>query len=423
MLPPAPSQSQSQAAQTAEEKKLENQKRAEILRAKLLAQRQNTPAKAHPPPSPAPAPSRPALPASDTPSKAPPGAATQSAQKPNNVPSHQDTQQGNEQQEQNLDDSSSDMNGLEALLAEGKAAADAKIAALAADEAARARSSPSPHTRIPQNGVGATHASLASRQPHQPPTKHPLPNRPTNLSDSYYADLAIWLELTGFHDVNFRNAKLRTYKERKSLEEEAARIQERLEKLRRDEQAEMQPWRMGTPVLATVMAPPPLPATLPPDDKTVPPPTNGVKRPRSSDSTQAEKNSRRREDNSGFRIRGANDSPEARSATTARRPRSPSPADRRIGYPPDSRRRSIDDRAARSRDSSLERRQSYYRRDGDAAATRDYDHYLPREPAARPGYATVTGVSRPTRATPQFRGATGGSSDPRKSSQFYSRPV
>lgn len=144
----------------------------------------------------------------------------------------------------------------------------------------------------------------------------------------------------------------------------------------------MQLLRTATPTSSAIaIPPPPLPATMPAEMATpVVNSTNGIKRPRSPTSLPPEK-MRRREDSSGFRIRGANDSPlDARPPPPLGRPRTPSPPDleRRITYP-DARRSSYQPRVSRapSRDSSLERRQTYYRQDGEPSY---YDSYTPREP-------------------------------------------
>ncbi|KAK5706173.1 hypothetical protein LTR97_001160 [Elasticomyces elasticus] len=202
---------------------------------------------------------------------------------------------------------------------------------------------------------------------------------PQHLTDVYYADLAAWLEFTGYHDVEYRNSKLQKHKERKVLEAEAAKIQEQLDRLRREEEAEMQALRSSvahaTP--ASKQAAPALPSTMPTGDAAIMAGVangvlNGIKRPHSP--TPTERNNKRRDEPSanGFRIRGANDSPTDASAI-----------ERRISYP-DARRRSLD--ATKSRDPSLERRQAYYNRDGERAAPRAYDAYEPGRAGARDSY-------------------------------------
>ena len=348
--------------------KLENQRRAEMLRAKLMAVRQNTPAKA-----PTPAPTTPApLGKIETPSKAPATTAPQPLpQNPKRVVTAQPKEEqivAQTQVQPQPQHIASELD-LEALLTAGKAHADAQTAAAAAQQKEATRNAP-PAT----NGAAAPRdtqemdlfpAKMQQReQQHSSSSTDstPPPKHPTNLADVYYTDLAAWLDMTGYHDVDYRESKLRTYKERRALEEEAARIAEKLEKLRQAEETEMQLLRVGTPsVKAPAMAPPPLPQTIVPA-------VNGIKRGRSPGYPTAEK--RQREEN-GFRIRGAKESPEQGLALPARRPRSP-----------DARRSSVGERGppgGHSRDPSLERRAQYYRRDDNPRP----DHYTPRKPAPR----------------------------------------
>ncbi|KAK4503013.1 hypothetical protein PRZ48_006440 [Zasmidium cellare] len=389
-----------------QEEKDKNQKRAEMLRAKLLAQRQNTPSKAA---------SRAGTPAQVNPQ--PVEASTTAPAKPVQ-PTQQQPQTKNTVKEEVKKQSkpSTDVGNLEALLDQGKAMADAKTAALAAQATAataNAASNGTAKSAVRENGhAEKPHSPTntdAAREPAQHTDEHP--KRPSFLSDSYYADLPAWLEMTGFHDVEFRASKLSTYKERKALEEEAARIAERLEQLREVEQETMHSLRMMTPKpTPTAMAPPPLPAVMP-KEKATPKVngTNGIKRGRSPVSLPPEK-MRRRDDNSGFRIRGANDSPLDARPPPLRRPRTPSPADleRRISYP-DARRPPGNERKGpyrqpgsrrESRDPSLERRQTYYRDDGEAAY---YDTYAPQEPPPRLGFNNTrkNSISK----TPQYRGS------------------
>ncbi|KAF7193353.1 YTH domain-containing protein 1 [Pseudocercospora fuligena] len=369
-----------QAHKLAEERKAENQRQAELLRAKLIARRQNTPAK------------QTNTSRQNTPSKtiAPPAKQQQgsSVNMSSDPPEPPATHSKKEVEQPTA------VSSLEALLAEGKAYADAKTAALAAKpDPADVNTTNTKESEQQVNGINANvngvtaQESIKAEQPPTPETSRPTQQRrPTNLSDSYYVDLPAWLELTGYHDVDFRNNKLRTYKERRTLEEEAARIAERLEKLRQIEQQEMQQMRISTPMPAVNMAPPPLPSAMPSA-------TNGIKRARSPEATPTTKNARRREDNGGFRIRGATEATDNRQSR--RLSRSPPALDRRTAYP-DSRRRSIDERSERSRDPSLERRQSYYRRDGEPLREPPprYDHYVPREPPPRSGYHASPGASR-----------------------------
>lgn len=54
-------------------------------------------------------------------------------------------------------------------------------------------------------------------------------------------DVNLWLEITGYHDVEFRNGKLASYKERQQLEREAAKIDARIQKLNDQEAANETP--------------------------------------------------------------------------------------------------------------------------------------------------------------------------------------
>ncbi|USW52746.1 Putative YTH domain containing protein [Septoria linicola] len=358
--------------QTDSAKRLENQRRAEILRAKLLASRQNTPAKAATPAKTAPP--------VDTPTKAPAKATPPPTQPP----------QQNGDMHIKRQESAAELD-VEALLTASKAQADAEIAA-AKEREVPASSPVYKSAPVVTNGMQRRHAKDKDLITGEPVRRHeqqstestPPAKLSTNLADSYYTDLAAWLELTGYHDIDYRNSKLRTYKERRALEEEAARIAEKLEKLRQAEQAEMHQMRMSTPAVKMPdMAPPPLPQSIDPL-----PQLNGTKRGRSPETTSVEK--RQREDN-GFRIRGVKESPDGRPMSY-RRGRSPSPGyDRRMPYSDTHRRSSVDERVppgGRSRDPSLERRAQYYRRDEDFP---HYDHYTPREAVSRERYPLTNG--------------------------------
>lgn len=364
---------------TAEERKAENQRRAALLREKLMAQRQNTPIKTGS------IASRPETPAKQIQQTAP-----QPATRTSNT---------------EAENPSSDALGLEALLAEGRAAAAAKIKAKQVQSVKTDIAPPQQQPTVPASAprIIALPPADIQNTSQAAPTQN-TPAHSNNLTDVYYADLQPWLEMTGYHDVPFRTAKLRTFKERRALEEEAARINERLEKLRREEQAEMEAMRSSTahPSSTVPTAAPSLPPNMPSGDVAIMTAvanklTNGIKRPHSP--PPAEKVTRRREDvTPGFRIRGANeDSPrDTRPPTATRRPSSPKPLDRRISYP-DARRRSLDaGPGPRSRDPSLERRQAYYKRGDndrdreaalykrDIAASaltpgRGYDQYAPRD--------------------------------------------
>lgn len=427
---------------------MENEKRAQELRAKLLASRQNTPAKATPTSTSAAAVTRPkALDTSSPMPAATPQSATPAPPQPAPLPTQPKTmangnvkQQQQEKEKKEKKDKGSEKpkekpramqefdqlkadGKVDELLREGKAKADKLTAELAAksapvhnsDRPASPKSSITAEKKAPapakaqKPDLFPSHHQQQTQQQQQQQQQHVDPPRPTNLTDSYYADLAAWLELTGYHDVDFRTAKLRTYKERKELEGEAARIAAKLEALRQKELEEMQQLRIGTPKASTPTMPPPrLPQTMPSGKA-----ANGFKRGHSPEFD--EKVSRRREDN-GFRIRGANESPEIRPGARVSRPPSPNGIERRVSYP-DARRRSIDDRAPRSRDPSLERRQSYYRRDDDLPP-REYDHYSGPSRGPPPPRG-INDRARPAR-TPQYKGSVG--LDLRKGGQYQSRP-
>ena len=224
-------------------------------------------------------------------------------------------------------------------------------------------------------------------------------DRPLNMSDPYYDDLPVWLEFTGYHDVQFRNSKLSTYKERRELEQEAARIAQKLEQLKQAERADLDSLRATTAHLhtpaAAAMAPPPLPASMPPGDHRPDLFANGTKRPHSPDLASSQKASRRTND-SGYRFRGAND-------YGANLPRdNGSPIDRRGSLP--DRRRSLEERI--ERDPSLERRQKHYNQRegppphpsprGNGYFNRDGPRpFNAREREGRPGFSSVNRVNGP----------------------------
>ena len=274
-----PQQTEAEAA-----RKLEYQRRAEVLRAKLVAMRQNTPvAKARTP-----------TPKVDTPTKqspaaSPPAPHQQAEQQEEQQQEQQEKQQEEDPEDQKeegeVDEDEGEIPDIDALLAAGKAAADAQIAALnvngtktAPNKAHVEASTVNGHgTKSNHTQQQKTVARRGSDQHYQDTTSQHTPlttTSSTDLSDAYYTDLAAWLEMTGYHDVEYRNARLRTHKQRQKLEEEAARIAEKLERLKQAEQAEMQQIRLSTPNFrASSMAPPPLPKSLPQQ-------TNGVKRGR-----------------------------------------------------------------------------------------------------------------------------------------------
>lgn len=366
-----------------EEQKAENVRKAALLRAKLLAQRQNTPMKQ-------------TMSRTNTPAQHTPAANT-----PAHIPNTSNTMTAADTVMK--DNTPSDVLGLDSLLAEGKAAA-----AQAEQNKVNGTRPTSARTTNNFDKPAAEHVTAVQTQP----------NPPSALSDPYYADLPAWLELTGFHDVAFRTSKLHTFNEKRALEEEVARIQAKLDKLCEAEQASVQTLRasIGPQATAGVNAPP-LPSNMPSKDAAfmadvarefmaTPAATNGTKRSRSPEPIPV--NTRRRQDdNPGYRIRGANDSPPGPRRV------SPRPMERRISYP-EVRRSSYDMQAARSRDPSLERRQNYYRRDGEPAAIPppQYDQYIPRGPPhARPPYERGNGPSNyraaPCRGGQLYNGSAG----------------
>ncbi|KAI7185940.1 hypothetical protein KC316_g6288 [Hortaea werneckii] len=460
--PPQPEQPPPQPT-TALDSKTENQRKADFLRAKLIAQRQNTPKKA----ASVAAASRP-----ETPAHQPPPPQTQKTlhQPPSNsLKPSQDTHNA-----QSMNGSSDDALGVNALLAEGKAAAERAAnktngfeLAKQSQSAASARRSPNPSPAF--SAPRLSHPLPASRlNPDASPSKtQSIPSNPptSNLADPYYADLAPWLELTGYHDSTYRSSKLAKHHERRALEAEVARIHERLAKLKQEEQAEMEALRANVSHPFPSSTAPTLPAEMPNSADAAgsrfTQSSNGVKRPHSPDPSShpsatagSEKLPRRypppsRQDNNnsppGFRIRGANDSPsdslyrpQPAPASTHR----PSPPtgfpERRSSYShgadPRGRRSSLDygddDRAPRSRDPSLERRQAYYqpssssRRDSErgglppfhpsfssaptVAGAGRYDSYTPRDPPPPPRFGGGAGGGKERGGGPRSGSASGG---------------
>lgn len=172
--------------------------------------------------------------------------------------------------------------------------------------------------------------------------------------------------------MQFRNTKLGTYKERRELEKEAARIAERLEKLKEVEKTDLESLRATTahPTPASQMAPPPLPSTMPPGE--IRSGANSLKRPHSPVSVAAGKASRSFTD-AGYKFRGANGlmgaSHDLFSASQRRQSHS-------------KRRKSYDER--QERDPSLERRLSNFVHRGDEHARGDHTQWpSSREPPRR----------------------------------------
>ena len=65
------------------------------------------------------------------------------------------------------------------------------------------------------------------------------PKQAVDFTSPYYANLKPWLELTGYHNVEYRKSKLATHLERCELEQEAVRIANRLSKLQQDESSRL----------------------------------------------------------------------------------------------------------------------------------------------------------------------------------------
>ena len=324
-----------------------------------------------------------------------------------------------EKKEEQNHASSNDMFGIEVLLAEGKAAAQAKLK----EPAVAVGQVQSTDTKRETTGLGPP---TVQRQQSVPSTQQSelnnqgLQELSTKLIDVDYSDVLIWLEYTGYHDVEYRNAKLATYKERRLLEEEAARIQARLDKLKEDEKAIIASVRANPahPTRAELEIPPaPLPMIMPnnihhPSFPPREPMANGIKRAHSPDPETPDKLARRPDhDGNGFRIRGgANESPEDRHQPLGRVPTGLG-FERRISYP-QPRRVSVDDvnndangNRLRSRDPSLERRKASYKRDGQPATAHPRDGrlvhggYNERDSTERHGFAE----RRPSTG-PRFRG-------------------
>ena len=337
-----------------EQRKHDQQKQLDALRKKLLAKRGGS--TRH-----------------DTPQKTPGNLNTQ-------MPHHIMEQQENNATASGANQHVNDDFGIESLLAEGKAAAEAKTARdnNAAAAAITATMDFNPFTIIqhPQAATAPSNMEVEDvkpentrQKPADPPQSVVSPQKAAdpkhsnavsnahtvNMSDPYYDDLSVWLEFTGYHDVQFRNAKLSTYKQRLELEQEAARIAQKLEALKQAERADLESLRATTAHqnIATQMAPPPLPSHMPPGNYRNH--AKGLKRPHSPELSTAEKASRKaNESASDFRIRGANEASVASSATMSHE--NGSPVHRRDSLP--ERRRSVNER--HERDPSLERRQQHY---------------------------------------------------------------
>lgn len=173
-----------------------------MLRAKLLAQRQNTPSKAA---------SRSSTPAQVQSQPVPPQAP---AVLPQPLQPQSQTNNTFKEEVKQKPEESNNIGSLEALLDEGKALADAKTAAFAANVSTTTvttANGPS-KSKIDRKQNAETHHKPTNTNARQEPAcgTEEHPKHPTNLSDSYYTDLPAWLEVTGFHDVEFRDSKLST---------------------------------------------------------------------------------------------------------------------------------------------------------------------------------------------------------------------
>jgi hypothetical protein len=176
-----------------------------------------------------------------------------------------------------------------ALIAEGEALAAAAAARgsnasinVARHDIAGARAGRDAENRVP-SATTAPSSSIEMTQLDGQSAEHA---QPTDLTDPYYDDLSAWLELTNYHDVAARKALLQPFLEQRVLEEEAARIAERIARLNKVQQDNAQTFRFGTPSSSrSSVAPPPLPASLPR--------SNGLKRERSPGSSSTGRASRR----------------------------------------------------------------------------------------------------------------------------------
>jgi hypothetical protein len=177
-----------------------------------------------------------------------------------------------------------------ALIAEGEALALAAAASgglATSTNVARRKITVSRADRSAENAILSA-ATTPSRSIEMTQLDGPSaePAHPTDLTDPYYDDLSAWLELTNYHDVAARKALLQPFLEQRVLEEEAARIAERIARLNKVQQESAQTFRFGTPSAGrTSIAPPPLPALLPR--------SNGLKRDRSPETSSTGKASRR----------------------------------------------------------------------------------------------------------------------------------
>ena len=227
-----------------ESQRAENLKRAAELRARLLAQRQQAVAQ-H---------------------------LRQAEFSANDPATEKHTNAAMESGSQKATEASKDPFRVESLLAEGKTAAAAKghennltptAPPTAVQDPTMVSNPVIEHTHqatasAPKPSVERTNNDAAMRtQPEQP-------DPPTDLTDAYYTDLPLWLEVTGYHDIEHRNSQLSNIKERKRLEQDAARIAERLAKLNQEAQVSVS-FKRSTPAPqpGCEIQRPPLPAMMP----------------------------------------------------------------------------------------------------------------------------------------------------------------
>ncbi|KAF2724797.1 hypothetical protein K431DRAFT_133024 [Polychaeton citri CBS 116435] len=334
-----------------EQKKLENQRRAEALRAKLLQQRQNAQINGK--------------------KNGDSLAATPLKPSATHKPASSPVEMNTASPRANGKTFPSDALGVDAMMAEEKAKAETKIIASSiVNQAASERGEIPPHVT---NNSSQFHTAQQAehRTPQQNETEIPSQARGSGInvgppaSENYDPDLADWLSVTGYHNIQYRHAKLEGYrrreKEMKQVEAEMARLQQRLEELRKQDAAEKESMLSGAALMAVVnkMPPPILPSDVSQPTASSTGNTEPTqKRPRSVETNISMKVPRR--GSSTFRIRGRYEETADRYQPNSRVPS----LERRISYPSTSSRHGSDDSYAmagsRSRDPSLERRQDRY---------------------------------------------------------------
>ncbi|CAD0095135.1 unnamed protein product [Aureobasidium vineae] len=101
-----------------------------------------------------------------------------------------------------------------------------------------------------------------------------LTAKPTKeTEDEYFKDVDLWLSITGFHDVAFREQKLKTHKMRAALEEKRRALEREFAELERQEAAvanDPSTKDYMRAVSAAYMPPPPLPAQTSTDEQSAP---------------------------------------------------------------------------------------------------------------------------------------------------------